>query len=267
MLIDTHAHLTFPEFANDLDGVLARAAAAGVKRVITIGTTLESSRRACALAEAHPDVFATVGIHPDNALEAPADFIAELRDLARHPRVVGIGEIGLDYFRRSAEQVAAEKGRQAEVFQSQLELAAELGFNVVIHEREAWEDCLSLLGPWQGRLRAVLHCFGKSPEQARTVLAQGHLVSFTGIVTFKNAALLQETAASIPAGSFMFETDCPYLAPVPFRGKRSEPAHVRATAEFVAALRGQPLEQLARETTVAAEAFFRWPGKEQSSPA
>lgn len=257
MLIDSHAHLTFPEFAQDLDGLLARAAAAGVGRVISIGTSLESSRRACALAESHPQVFATVGIHPDNALDAPADFLHELRDLAQHPRVAGIGEIGLDYFRRSASQIAAEKGRQAEVFNAQLALAAELGLNVVIHERDSWEDTLELVGPWRGRLRAVFHCFGKSPAHAQAVLEQGHLVSFTGIVTFKNAALVQQTAAALPAGAFMVETDCPYLAPVPFRGKRSEPAHVRATAEFIAALRGQPLAELARETTTAAEGFFR----------
>lgn len=257
MLIDSHAHLTFPEFEQDLEALLGRAAAAGVGRVITIGTSLESSRRACALAEKHPAVFATVGIHPDNALEAPADFIHELRDLAQHPRVVGIGEIGLDYFRRSAAQIASEKGRQAEVFSAQLGLAAELGLNVVIHERDSWEDTLAMIGPWHGRLRAVFHCFGKSPAHAQAVLGQGHLVSFTGIVTFKNAALVQETAAALPAGAFMVETDCPYLAPVPFRGKRSEPAHVRATAEFIATLRSQPLAELARETSATAEAFFR----------
>lgn len=258
MLVDTHAHLTFSDFASDLDGILARAAEAGVTRVITIGTTIESSRRAVALAEKYENVFAAVGIHPDNAMEAAPDFLPELRELARSPRVVAIGETGLDYFRRTPERVAAEKSTQASVFTQQLELATEFGLNVVIHERESWDDTLALLKPFTGRLRAQFHCFGKSPAHAAAVLADGHLVSFTGIVTFKNAAIVQQTAAQIPAGTFMVETDCPYLAPVPFRGKRCEPAHTRDTAEFIAQLRAQPIAALAAETTATAEAFFRF---------
>ena len=258
MLIDTHAHLTFPDFADDLDGLLARAAAAGVTRIITIGTSVESSRRAVELAEKHPAVFAAVGIHPDNVMETAPTFLDELRALAQSPRVVAIGETGLDYFRRTPERIAAEKGTQAAVFTRQLELAAELGLNVVIHERESWDDTLAILAPFAGRLRAQFHCFGKSPTHAATVLAAGHLVSFTGIVTFKNAALVQQTAAHLPAGAFMVETDCPYLAPVPFRGKRCEPAHTRNIAEHLTQLRTQPLAALAAETTATAEAFFRF---------
>ena len=260
MLIDTHAHLTFPDFANDLDGLLARAAEAGVTRVVTIGTSVESSRRAVALAEKHANVFAVVGIHPDNAMEAAPGFIADIRALAQSPRVVAIGETGLDYFRRTPERVAAEKATQAAVFTQQLELAAELGLNVVIHERESWDDTLAILAPFAGRLRAQFHCFGKSLAHAETVIAHGHVVSFTGIVTFKNAAIVQDTAARLPAGTFMVETDCPYLAPVPFRGKRCEPAHTRATAEHIAQLRAQPIAALAAETTVTAENFFRFRG-------
>jgi TatD DNase family protein len=259
MLIDTHAHLTFPDFETDFDGMLARAAEAGVDRVITIGTSVESSRRAVELAEKYPSVFAAVGIHPDHAVEAPAGFLDELRALARGPRVVAIGETGLDYFRRTPERVAAEKATQAAVFTQQLELAVELGLNVIIHERESWADTLAVLAPFHGRVRAVFHCFGKSFDDAQAVLAQGHLVSFTGIVTFKNAAVVQDTATRLPTGSFMVETDCPYLAPVPFRGKRCEPAHTRATAEFIANLRGQPLAELAVLTTATADAFFRFP--------
>ena len=256
MLIDTHAHLTFPDFANDLDGILSRAAEAGVTRVVTIGTSVESSRRAVALAEKHAGVFAVVGIHPDNAMEAAPGFIDDLRALAQNPRVVAIGETGLDYFRRTPERVAAEKATQASVFTQQLELAADLRLNVVIHERDSWDDTLALIAPFAGKVRAQFHCFGKSPAHAEAVLTHGHLVSFTGIVTFKNAAIVQETAARLPAGTFMVETDCPYLAPVPFRGKRCEPAHTRHTAEFIAQLRAQPLAQLAAETTATAEAFF-----------
>ena len=256
MLIDTHAHLTFPDFANDLDGLLARAAEAGVTRVVTIGTSVESSRRAVALAEKYAGVFAVVGIHPDNAMEAAPGFIADIRALAQSPRVVAIGETGLDYFRRTPERVAAEKATQAAVFTQQLELAAELGLNVVIHERESWDDTLALLAPFAGRVRAQFHCFGKSLAQAHAVLADGHLVSFTGIVTFKNAVIVQETATRLTAGTFMVETDCPYLAPVPFRGKRCEPAHTRATADYIAQLRAQPLADLAAETSETAERFF-----------
>jgi len=276
MLIDTHSHLDFPDFASDLDGVLARAEDAGVTRIITIGTSLESSRRALVIAETHPQVFAVVGVHPNSASEAPADFITELRELARHPKVAAIGETGLDYHRlpgalaageepgrETAEDAEiilanhAEKALQASVFEQQLELAAELGLNVVIHERDAWDDTLALLKPYAGRLRAVFHCFGKSPQHARQLLDDGHLVSFTGIVTFKNAQEAHATAAWIPAHCFMVETDCPFLAPVPFRGKRCEPAHTRQIAERIALLRGETLESVAASATANAEAFFR----------
>ena len=281
MLTDTHAHLDFPDFAADLDDILARAAAAGVTRILSIGTSVESSRRAVALAEKHPQVFAVVGVHPNNATEAAPDFIAELRQLARHPRVLGIGETGLDYHRLPSTRQAPEsppvlgnetpgditdaladgalKSAQAAVFEQQLDLAAELGLNVVIHERDAWDDTVAILRGWTGQVRGVFHCFGKSPAHAQEILALGHLVSFTGIVTFKNAQLVQETARTIAADAFMVETDCPFLAPVPFRGKRCEPAHTRATAEVLAQLRGEPLADLAARTTATADAFFRRP--------
>ncbi|MEA3211891.1 MAG: TatD DNase family protein [Chthoniobacter sp.] len=283
MLIDTHAHLDFPEFAGELEQVLARAAAAGVTRIITIGTTLEGSRRAVALAERFPNVFATVGVHPSNAGEAPGDFIATLRELAQNPRVVAIGECGLDYHRLPSLRIqkndpaleafgnespadldaaladGAVKSAQAEVFEAQLDLAAELGMNVIVHQRDSWADTLALLRSSAGRLRAVFHCFGGGLDQAREVFALGHLVSFTGIVTFKNAAQVQQCAARIGTGDFMVETDAPYLAPVPHRGQRCEPAHTRLVAEKLCALRGEPLADLAAHTTATAEAFFRFP--------
>ena len=281
MLTDTHAHLDFPDFADDLDAILARADAAGVTRLVTIGTSVESSRRAVALAEKYPQVFAVIGVHPNSADEAAPDFIDELRVLAQSPRVVGLGETGLDYHRlpsATQRRVAldvigdespadidaalhdgAVKSIQAIVFEQQLDLAAELGLNVVIHERDAWDDTLAMLRNFTGKLRAVFHCFGKSPAQAAEIRALGHLVSFTGIVTFKNAQAAQETARTVPGDAFMVETDCPFLAPVPFRGKRAEPAHTRTTAEFIAALRGEPLAALAARTTATADAFFRFP--------
>jgi len=281
MLIDTHAHLDFPDFAAETEAVLARASAADVTEIITIGTTVAGSGRAIGLAEKFPNVHATVGVHPSNAEEVENDFIGPLRVLAAHPRVVALGEIGLDYHRLPSRRVlepqpawlaetpfndpreiegairdGAYKARQAEVFLAQLDLAVELGLNVVIHERDAWDDTLALLEPYTGKLRAVFHCFGKSIDHARALLELGHLVSFTGIVTFKNGQIIAETAAQLSPGSFMVETDCPFLAPVPHRGKRCEPAHTRLVAEKIATLRGQPIEAIARETTETARQFF-----------
>ena len=284
MLIDTHAHLDFPDFASDLEDVLRRANDAGVTRIITIGTSLESSRRAIELAEKHPAVFAAIGVHPTSVEEGEDDVITPLRELAKNPRVVAIGETGLDYHRLPSEQVAKEeqvqvmsalrtetdeeieaqirdgafKSKQASLFQQQLDLAAELGLNVVIHQRDAWEDTLKIMAPYAGKVRGVFHCFGGSLDQANEVLNLEHLVSFTGIVTFKNGAAVREVAAQIPLWKFMVETDCPYLAPVPFRGKRSEPAHTRIMAETIAAARKISLDELAEATTETAEKFFQF---------
>ena len=260
MLIDTHSHLDYDDFAADFDAVLQRSRDAGVTRIVTIGTSVESSHRAVELAERHPMIYAVVGVHPTTADEAPADVAGALRDLARHPRVCAIGEAGLDYHRppEGAAELLSYKARQAEVFRQQLDLAAELKLNVVIHQRDAWEDTLDILRPYTDGLRGVFHCFGGTSAQAEEVLALGHLVSFTGIVTFKNAAVVRETAAAVPEDRFMVETDCPYLAPVPYRGKRCEPAYTRQVAVAVAMARGVTLEQLAARTTATAEAFFRF---------
>src|SRR3954447_14151281 len=285
MLIDTHAHLDYPDFAPDFEDVLRRATDAGVTRIITIGTSLESSRRAVALAEKYPNVFAVIGVHPTYVEESGEDVITPLRELAANPRVVALGETGLDYHRLPSVELAkqqkttqvftktlqtstedlleaeihdgAYKSKQASLFEQQLDLAVELGLNVVIHQRDAWEDTLEMMRPYAGKVRGVFHCFGGSIEQANEVLALDHLVSFTGIVTFKNGANVRDVAAAVPLGKFMFETDCPYLAPVPFRGKRCEPAHTRLVAEAVAAARGIPLNELAEATTDTAEKFFR----------
>jgi TatD DNase family protein len=284
MLIETHAHLDYPDFGNDLDEVLRRANEAGVTRIITIGTSVESSRRAIDLAEKHPAIFAVIGVHPTYVEEAEDDVMTPLRELAKNPRVVAIGETGLDYHRLPSEEVSKEeqvqvmsalrtetdeeieaqirdgayKSKQASLFQQQLDLAAELGLNAVIHQRDAWEDTLKIISPYTGKLRGVFHCFGGSLDQANEVLDLDHLVSFTGIVTFKNGAAVREVAAQIPLWKFMVETDCPYLAPVPFRGKRSEPAHTRIVAEAIAAAREIPLEEIAEATTETAQKFFQF---------
>jgi TatD DNase family protein len=284
MLIETHAHLDYPDFANDLEVVLRRAADAGVTRIITIGTSVESSQRTIDLAEKYPAVYAAIGVHPTYVEEAEDDVITPLRELAKNPRVVAIGETGLDYHQLPSEKVAKEKqvqvmtalrtetdeeieaqirdgaykSKQASLFQQQLDLAVELGLNVVIHQRDAWEETLKIMQPYTGKLRGVFHCFGGSLDQANEVLSLDHLVSFTGIVTFKNGAAVREVAAQVPLWKFMVETDCPYLAPVPFRGKRCEPAHTRIVAEAIAAARAVPLEEIAESTTETAEKFFRF---------
>jgi len=284
-LIETHAHLDYPDFAADFDDVLRRANEAGVTRIITIGTSLESSRRAIELAEKYPNIFAVIGVHPTCAEETDEDVASPLRELAKNPRVVAIGETGLDYHRLPSAEVAKEKqvqvfsralqsetgeeleagihdgaykSKQASLFEQQLDLAAELGLNVVIHQRDAWSDTLEIMKPYTGKLRGVFHCFGGTLEQANEVLGLGHLVSFTGIVTFKNGVSVRDVAAQLPLFKFMVETDCPYLAPVPFRGKRCEPAYTRIVAETIATARGISLKDIAEMTTQTAEEFFRF---------
>jgi TatD DNase family protein len=285
MLVETHAHLDYADFTHDFGDVLRRAEEAGVTRIITIGTNIESSRHAIELAEKYPNIYAVIGVHPTHAEEAGEDVITPLRELAQNSRVVAIGETGLDYHSlpsvlaakdkkvqvfanalqgETEEQIDASihdgayKAKQAMLFEQQLDLAVELGLNVVIHQRDAWQDTLEFMKPYTDRLRGVFHCFGGTPGQANEVLDLDHLVSFTGIVTFKNGATVREVAAQVPLWKFMVETDCPYLAPVPFRGKRCEPAHTRIVAETIAAARGISFEEIAEATTETAEKFFRF---------
>jgi TatD DNase family protein len=284
MLIDTHAHLDFPDFVDDREEVLQRAEQADVKRIVTIGTSIESSRRAIELAQKYPSVYAAIGVHPSHVEEAEEDVMTPLRELAKNPRVVAIGETGLDYHHLPSEEVAREeqvqvmtalrsetdeeieaqihegayKSKQASLFQQQLDLAVELGLNVVIHQRDAWEDTLEIIRPYMSKVRGVFHCFGGTLDQANQVLDLDHFVSFTGIVTFKNGVTVRRIAAEIPLWKFMVETDCPYLAPAPFRGKRCEPAHTRIVAEAIAAARGVSVNEIAEATTETAEQFFRF---------
>jgi TatD DNase family protein len=262
VLYDTHAHLDYPDYAPDFSEVIARAQAAGIAKIISIGTTLESSRRAVRLAEENAGVYAAVGWHPTEALTAPDDLRPALRELARHPKVVAIGETGLDYFRPpstsggSAEDDVRYKKRQAEIFQQQLEVAAEAGLNCVIHQRASFDDTLAQLKPFAGKVRGVFHCFGESVARLEQILALGSLVSYTGIVTFKNSQNVREAVAATPLGQFMLETDCPYLAPVPYRGKRCEPAFVKEISEAVAQVKMCSLETLSAVTCKIAQEFF-----------
>lgn len=261
---DTHAHLDFPDYKEDLEAVLERARAAGVSKIITIGTDAESSRRAIRLAEVYQEVFAVVGWHPGQALEAPADFRSELRELAAHPKVAAIGETGLDYYRLPSKQGAGGEGadeevkaRQASLFRQHLEVAAELRLNCVIHQREAFADTMKEMGPVSKAVQGVFHCFVDGPGSMEEVVAIGSCVSFTGISTFKTAGLVRETLGRVPSDRYMLETDSPFLAPVPYRGKRCEPAYVREVAALAAKARNCSLERVSEETCANARRFFR----------
>ncbi len=263
---DTHAHLDYPDFANDLPQVLERAAAAGIAKLIAVGTNLDNSKRCVALADWYPQVFAAVGWHPNDAHEAPEDLRPALRELARHPKVVALGETGMDYYRLPSRDAAGErdvesyKRRQAALFEQHLEVAAELGLNVVVHQRSALDDTLAIMKRFEGRVRGQFHCFADDAAAMERILALGAVVSFTGILTYKNSENVRGALAAAPADRFMFETDCPFLVPEPHRAnrvKRCEPAFVRETAALAASVRGCSLEQLSADSCATAERFFQ----------
>lgn len=262
---DTHAHLHYPDYEKDLPQAIERAQAAGISRIIAVGIDLPSSERAVQLAERFPCIYATVGWHPTHANEAPEDLRAALHSLARHPKVVAIGETGLDYYRHpqaKPEEIPADmdayRRNQARIFEQQLEVAAELGLNVVVHQRESFEDCLGILQKFAGRVRGQFHCFDNDIPSLQRVLAIGSVVSFTGILTFAKRQNLREVLAATPMGKFMLETDSPYLVPEPHRGKvkRCEPAFVKDIAEVAARVKGCTLEELSAATCTLAHEFF-----------
>ncbi len=245
-LIDSHCHLDFPDFAGELDAVVERAQAAGVERMITIGTRIEKAARAAEIAERYDSVYFTVGTHPHEAAgEAAADFAA-MRRFAAHPKCVGIGEAGLDYHYNHAPPDVAKR-----VFRGQIALARELGLPLVIHTRDAEDDTAAILKDemGQGRFAALLHCFTSSRALAETALELGLMISFSGVVTFKKSEDLRDIARDVPLDRILVETDAPYLAPVPHRGKRNEPAFVAATARAVAEAKGVAFEALADATS------------------
>jgi TatD DNase family protein len=252
-LFDTHAHLHFPEFAVDLDAVLARARGAGVAGMVTIGTDLETSRAAIALAAIHPDVWAAVGVHPHDATTADAASLAAIEALSAQPRVVAVGEIGLDFFRN-----LSPRDDQARVFRQLLALARRVGKPVLVHCREAHAELLAIFGeegvPPAG---GIMHCFSGDVALARRCLDLGLVISLAGPVTYPNARALPEVARFVPDDRLVIETDCPFLPPQGYRGKRNEPAYLVLTAARVAELRGEPVEGLAARLTANARALFR----------
>lgn len=263
---DTHAHLTDPDFAADIEMVIERAAAAGITRIIIPGVDAESSRQAVALSDRFANVFAAVGWHPTHVDDAPEDVRAEVRELARHPKVVAIGETGLDHFHLPSKQgrgatVADDlihQAKQARLFEQHLELAAELGLPCVVHQRACLEPTLAVFEKFAGRVRGQFHCFADDLAALERVLALGSWVSFTGILTYKNADNVRAALQAAPAGRFMLETDSPYLVPVPHRGavKRCEPAFVKDIAEAAARVKGWSLAELSEATCAAAREFF-----------
>jgi TatD DNase family protein len=253
-LIDTHAHLDFGRFKSDRERVIERAATAGVKAIINVGASLASSQAAVALAEAYPQIYAAVGVHPHDAKTLTGKLLEELRALALHPKVVAIGEIGLDFYRDLSPR---DKQRQA--FQQQLALASEIGKPVIIHDRDAHSEVMAILRRWiegDHQPAGVMHCFSGDLAMAQEAIELGFYISIAGPVTFKNARRLRELVRQLPLEKLLVETDCPYLTPHPHRGKRNDPAYVKLVAQEVARVKGLSLEEVARITSDNAQALF-----------
>ena len=252
-LIDTHAHIDGEAYENDFDDMLARARASGVRAVVTFGDTMMSSERCVKLAAAHDDIFAGVGVHPENAFAFTDADDERLAAWTRERRIVAVGEIGLDYYWEKDEE---KRALQRAMFTRQLALARGLGLPVCIHDREAHGDLMTILrGEGRGN-RGVIHCFSGSWEMAKELLRLGWYIGIDGPLTYRNAAKLPEIVKKLPADRILVETDCPYLSPHPYRGKRNEPAYVRFTAECAAALRGESLAEFAAQTTKNARAVY-----------
>lgn len=251
MLVDSHCHLDFPDFAAELDAVVERARAAGIGRMVTISTRVRKFPQVLAVAEKYPDIFCSVGTHPHNAHEELDIDVAALIKLTQHRKVVALGEAGLDYHYDKSPRDAQSQG-----FRQHIAAARETRLPLVIHAREADADMARILEDETGKgaFPAVLHCFTGGRDLAFKAIELGHYVSFTGILTFKNSQSLRDIAAALPGDRILVETDAPYLAPLPYRGKRNEPSYVAETANVLAQARGVSLEEMARDTT---ENFFR----------
>jgi TatD DNase family protein len=251
MLIDTHAHLDFPNFKDDtVDNILTRAKAAGVSTVINVGADLQGSRDSVVLAQKYPDIYASVGIHPHDAAMVTTEVISELKSLAKGPKVVAVGEIGLDYFKYDGDRKV-----QQTVFEKQLALAKELELPVIIHDRDAHDDVLTILKQFLP-LRGVMHCFSGDVDFAKKILDIGFLLSFTGNITFPKAEQLRKVVEFVPIEKIMVETDCPFLAPQAYRGQRNEPAYVLEVARMISSLKQLPIDEIADRTTRTAITFF-----------
>jgi TatD DNase family protein len=251
MLVDSHCHLDFPDFSAELDAVVARARTAGIGRIVTISTRVKKHPQVLAIAEKFPEVFCSIGTHPHNAHEELDIDAKALVSRAGHPKIVAVGEAGLDYHYDNSPRDA-----QAQSFRQHIAAARETGLPLVIHSRDCDADMARILREESGKgaFPAVLHCFTGGRDLAFTAIELGHYVSFTGILTFKRSDDLRSIAAALPGDRLLVETDAPYLAPLPHRGKRNEPAYVAETAKVLADVRGVSADELAQQTT---ENFFR----------
>ncbi|MGQ0602371.1 MAG: TatD family hydrolase [Anaerolineales bacterium] len=253
MLVDTHCHLDFDAFDADRDAVVERALAAGVTRIVVPGIDLATSRRAVALAEHYPGVYAAVGVHPNSADKYSPQSLSDFRMLAAHPKVVGIGEIGIDFFWKKTPPLD-----QADVFRRQIELANAVGKPIIVHDRDAHEAVMTVLRETPPQAGAVLHAFSGDAAMAEEALAVGFYLGVDGPLTYKKSDDLRALFAGLPLERILIETDAPYLTPQPQRGKRNEPAYVRYVAETLALTRAQTLEIVAEVTTQNAASLFRW---------
>lgn len=264
MLIDSHAHIQGKEYAGETEAVIERARAAGVETIIAVGGAgdMSSNSEAVALAEQFANVFSTVGMHPHDAKDVGADELETLRRLARHPKVVAIGETGLDYYYNHSPRDV-----QRSVFGKFIHMAVETQLPIVVHERDAAEEAVELLRSEGGdNLRGVIHCFTGDYAAARNYLDRGFYLSFTGIVTFKNAGALREVVRRVPLERIFVETDSPYLTPVPYRGKRNEPAYARLVAETIAQVKNLSLEEVAYTTTANVQKLFAFDRDDAAVP-
>jgi len=251
MLIDTHAHLDFPDFDDDRDAVIARAAAEGVGAILTVGTDIASSGKALAIAQRRSAVFCAVGVHPNESTAWRPETATRLRELADNERVVAIGETGLDFYRDTASP-----GIQRKAFAAQIDLALEFSLPIIIHSRESIRECIDILRAHASPPRGVFHCFSADEKSAKEALDLGFMISFAGTVSFRNAGALRQVVRTVPLDRVLVETDCPFLAPEPVRGHRNEPAYVRHTAKALAEAMRQPLARVAAETTANARRLF-----------
>ncbi|OQA04234.1 MAG: putative deoxyribonuclease YcfH [bacterium ADurb.Bin400] len=259
MFIDTHCHLNFPEFKTEVSAVIGRARDAKVDRMINVGIDEETSRRSLELARRYPEVYATVGIHPHCSLDLSIETRSSLLKLAAHEKVVAIGEIGLDYYYlKRSSQFAHYPSREEQIFcfEQMLDLALETQLPVIVHSREADADVLAILKSYSGALRGVMHCFSGDYDYAQKVLDLGFYISVTGNITFKKSSDTIEAIRRIPTSSMMIETDAPYLAPEPYRGKRNEPAYVVEVAKRIAEIKGISLAEVEHDTTKKAMKLF-----------
>ncbi|MBE6983101.1 MAG: TatD family deoxyribonuclease [Ruminococcaceae bacterium] len=251
MLFDTHAHLNDSAFDEDRDGLITGLAEKGVGLVMNAGCDLESSKECIALAEKYPFLYASVGSHPDSADEICDEVLEKYLQMSRHPKVKAIGEIGLDYYYENFD-----KGTQIRAFEMQMELARQADLPVIVHERDAHGDGMNVVGKFP-EISGVFHCYSGSAEMAQQLVSKGWYIGFTGVLTFKNARKAVETAESIPLERIVLETDCPYMSPEPFRGKRNDPGRLPYMAQKLAEIRGLPVEEIIRITTENAKRLYR----------